>query len=530
MNCNCFILIISFYIIALPLRAQDKDDTILLKNILNDISKKHQVNFNYIEEEIAVFKMIPPLKTITLEKKLAYISKKTELEFEIISKKYISVISNRKSDKLICGYLLDAETKEPIQNATLLVTGSQNYAISNTLGFFELKTKATNTIEISHLNYKSKIVESWFLKDESCPEIYLKNILNQLENIVAETFLTKGITKKIDGTYEIKPKKIGALPGLTEPDVFLTMQQIPGINSTDESVSNSSVRGGTHDQNLFLWNGIRLYQTGHFFGLISSLNPNLAHKVSISKNGTSAFYGDGVSSSVLISTHTDSIENTTGAVGINLINADFYAKIKTSDKSNIEISGRRSYTDLVTSPTYNSYFNKIFQNTAVTNYLDNKSIQYDSKEDFYFYDYTAQYHQKIKQKTNLFIDILSVRNLLDVLQTNTESTNIISKSSYLEQQTFGASALLKTKWNAKSSSEISIYGSYYSINSENESIENNQILNQENTILDTGIKVQNTHILSKKFTLLNGYQFNEIGVRNADEVNSPVFYRKLKMC
>ena len=59
MNCNCFILIISFYIIALPLRAQDKDDTILLKNILNDISKKHQVNFNYIEEEIAVFKMIP---------------------------------------------------------------------------------------------------------------------------------------------------------------------------------------------------------------------------------------------------------------------------------------------------------------------------------------------------------------------------------------------------------------------------------------------------------------------------------------
>lgn len=528
MNYNRFLLLISFLIIAFPLRAQDKDKVIVLKTILTEISKKHQVNFNYIEEEIATFKMVPPANALTLEKKLAYISEKTKLQFEIISKKYISVISHQKSDKFICGYLLDVETKEPIQNATLLVSGTTNYTVSNTLGFFELKIKASNTIEISHLNYKSILVESSFLKDENCPEIYLKNIVNQLENVIAATYLTKGITKKTDGTYEIKPKKIGALPGLTEPDVFQTMQQIPGINSTDESVSNSSVRGGTHDQNLFLWNGIRLYQTGHFFGLISALNPNLAHKINISKNGTSAFYGDGVSSSVLISTHTDSIENTTGAVGINLINADFYAKVKTSDKSNIEISGRRSYTDIITSPTYTSYFNKIFQNTIVTNYFDNKSIQYDSKEDFYFYDYTTQYHQKIKQKTDLFIDILSVRNVLEVLQNKTENTTTISKSSSLEQQTFGASALLKTKWNAENSSEISIYGSYYSINSENESIENNQILNQENTILDTGIKIQNTHILSKKFTFYNGYQFNEIGVRNADEVNSPVFYRKIK--
>lgn len=529
MNYNRFLVVIfSLFVFVLPLRAQNKDKAIVLKNIFENISKKHNVNFNFIEEEIAIFKLIPPANSFTLQEKLNYISEKTQLKFEFISEKYISVINNQKLDKPLCGYLLDEETKEPIQNATLLVTGTNTYTITNENGFFELKTKSANTIEISHLNYKSELIQSSFLYVENCPKLYLKNITKELDNVIAQTYLTKGITKKSNGTYEIKPKKIGQLPGLTEPDVFQTMQQIPGINATDESISNTSVRGGTHDQNLFLWNGIRLYQTGHFFGLISSLNPNLAHKINIAKNGTSAFYGDGVSSSVLISTHADSIENTKGAIGINLINADFYTKVKTSNKSNIEISGRRSYTDLVTSPTYTNYFNKIFQNTIVTNYFDNQNIKYNSNEDFYFYDFTAQYHQKIKQKTDLFVDILSISNVLDVLQTKTENNLTTSKYSCLEQQTYGVNALLKTDWNVKNSSEISIYASYYNINSENESIENNQIFNQENTILDTGIKLQNSHILSNKFTFLNGYQFNEIGIRNVDIVNTPVFSRKIK--
>ncbi len=528
MNYNRFLIIISLFVFVLPLRAQDKGNAVLLKTIFENISKKHQVSFNYIEEEIAVFKLVPPSNSLTLQEKLNYITEKTKLKFEFISKKYISVINNQKLDKPLCGFLLDEETKEPIIGAFLQITATNSTAITNDLGYFELNVKSANDIEISHLNYKTKLVQSTFLYVENCPKIYLKSIINDLEPVVTTVYLTKGITKRKDGTFEIKPKKIGQLPGLTEPDVFQTMQQIPGINATDENISNTSVRGGTHDQNLFLWNGIRLYQTGHFFGLISSLNPNLAHKINIAKNGTSAFYGDGVSSSVLISTHTDSIENTRGAIGLNLINADFYTKVKTSKKSNIEISGRRSYTDLVTSPTYTNYFNKIFQNTIVTNYFDNQNIKYNSDEDFYFYDFTAQYHQKIKRKTDLFIDILSISNILDVLQTKTENSITTSKYSCLEQQTYGANASLKTDWNTKNSSEISIYASYYNINSENESIESNQIFNQENTILDTGIKLQNSHVLSDKFTFLNGYQFNEIGVRNVDIVNTPIFSRKIK--
>jgi len=310
--------------------------------------------------------------------------------------------------------------------------------------------------------------------------------------------------------------------------VFQTIQQIPGINVSDGTISNMSIRGGSHDQNLFLWNGIQLYQTGHFFGLISVLNPNLAHKITLSKNGTSAFYGNGVSSTILISTQTDSIEKSTGAFGINMINVDFYTKLKTSKKSNLEISGRRSFTDFISSPTYKSYYNRIFQNTIVTNNIDTQNTSYNSNVNFYFYDFTLQYHQKIKKETDFFIDVLNFSNVLDINQSKTENTNISSKQSTLNQNTYGANALLKTKWNSKNSSEFSIYTSYYNINSENQSIQNSQVFNQKNTVLDIGAKLENKHTFSNVFSFLNGYQYNEIGIRNIDKINSPVFSRNNK--
>ncbi|CAM3655769.1 TonB-dependent receptor plug domain-containing protein [Flavobacterium gelidilacus] len=522
---NIILIIIAFFVLVPKLVAQDKNEGLLLKEILEKISIQHKVNFNFIEDEITSFKIIPPKNSLSLFDKLDYITQKTQLKFIFVSGKYISVVNNQNLDKTVCGYLYDDEAKLPIENASIHIKNSNNYAISNPLGFFELQLKSTNEIEISHLNYDIKTIQTSDFDGNDCLKIYIKNKINELNIFIFEEYLTKGIIKKRDGTFEINPKKQGLLPGLSEPDVFQTIQQIPGINITDGTISNMSIRGGTHDQNLFLWNGIQLYQTGHFFGLISVLNPNLTHKITLSKNGTSSFYGNGVSSSVLISTQTDSIEKSTGAFGINMINVDFYTKLKTSKKSNLEISGRRSFTDLLSSSTYKNYYNKVFQNTIVTN---NLNTSYNSDVYFYFYDLSLQYHQKIKKETDFFIDVLHFSNDLDINQSKNENNTIITKQSVLDQETYGANVMFKTNWNPKNSSKISIYTSYFNIQSENQSIQNNQIFNQENTILDIGIKLENNHILSNVFSFSNGYQYNEIGIRNNDKINSPTFSRNNK--
>lgn len=524
---NIFLCLLVSTVVILNSYSQNSDGTVLLKTIFKKIETQHKVTFNYIEEEIAIFKIVPPTEKLTLDEKLRYITQQTQLEFNFVSDNYISIVNNKNLDKPLCGYLIDWVTQLPIESATISIKDINYSVISDEKGYFELKVRSPNAIEISHVNYEKTTISPVDLYKVNCPKLTLKPIEYQLDEVITTVYLAKGISKKLDGSFEFKPKKFGLLPGLTEPDVFQTMLQLPGIMSVDETISNINVRGGTHDQNLFLWNGIRLFQTGHFYGLISVLNPNLAQKVNINKNGSSAFLGEGVSSTVNITTNSDVTKNNS-SIGVNMINVDFNSAIKTSKKCSLELSGRRSLTDLWTSPTYKSYLNRVFQNTVVTTLSDNANIKYETDENFYFYDATLKFHQKIKEKTNLIFNFITISNLLDLNQSKFENNTTIRRESLLNQQTLAGSLDFNTIWNDRNSSQIIAYGSFYKVDSENQAIEGNQIFNQENTILDTNISLRNNHILNKKFTFKNGYQFNEIGIRNFDKVNSPLFSKSIK--
>ncbi len=515
------------FVFVLSSYAQDKDKAVLLKSVFEKISKQHNVTFNYIEEEIAIFTITPPDLKLSLQQKLNYITKSTKLQFKFISDNYISIVNNKNLDKPICGFIIDSETNLPIESATITIKNENYSVISNIKGYFELAVRSPNDIEITHVNYEKRVVSPVELYQENCPNIKIKSIEYQLDEVTTQVILTKGISKKVDGSFEIKPKKFGLLPGLTEPDVFQTMLQLPGIMSVDETISNINVRGGTHDQNLFLWNGIRLFQTGHFYGLISVLNPNLAQKINVSKNGSSAFLSESVSSVVAITTNSDLSLNS-NSIGINMINADFNTTLKPSKKSNLEFSVRRSLTDIWASPTYKNYFNRIFQNTVVSNLNNTESIEYQTDEKFYFYDATLKFQQKIKEKSTIILNLITISNQLDNNQSKIENGLTIKRESSLSQQTYAGSLEFNTAWNEKNNSKIIVNGSFYKVNSENQAIEGNLIFNQENDILDTNIQLKNSHILSSKVTFNNGYQFNEIGIKNLDRVNSPLFSRTIK--
>ncbi|WP_245569843.1 TonB-dependent receptor plug domain-containing protein [Flavobacterium soli] len=427
-----------------------------MKQILKTISKQHNVQFNYIEEEVSVFKLEPPVRALSLSEKLQHLEAKTRLDFEMINNKYIAISTQKKA---------------PTKLAEVM-----------------------DTIPID------------------------------LNEIKIERYLTTGMSKNLDGSFTVHPKKFGILPGLIEADALQTMQQIPGIYSADQTISNINVRSGTHDQNLFLWNGIRMFQTGHFFGLISAFNPSLAQKITISKNGSSAFYGESTSSVIAISSLHDGIESSNYGMSANLISAEFNAKVKTSEKSSFQLSGRRSFTDFASSPTYRSYYDRVFQNTIVKNITTNENITYTTDEKFYFYDFTGQYQQKLGYRSELILDVIGINNALEINQ-NTETA---TRKSNLEQQNFGGSLNFKTKWNEKNSTTINGYVSYYNLDALNEAIENDQVLAQQNTVLDYGWRLENKHLLGENFTFSNGYQYNEIGVSNSENINNPLFSKKIK--
>lgn len=514
------------FFLVLNLSAQDKEEAMPFKKILVTIEQQHHVSFNYTEDNIAGLQIIPPKSSLSLDQKLQYLEKKTNLSFENIENRFINIYKIKNESHIICGYVF-TEDNYPIENANIHLADTIQIATDSN-GYFEFKKGAAAVFSISHVGFVSQKIEAGNSDAKDCLKIVLEPEITELEEIKANAILASGISKNKDGSFEIKPKKFGILPGLIEPDALQTMQQIPGVNSIDESVSSINVRGGTHDQNLFLWNGIRMFQTGHFFGLISVFNPNLAHTISIYKNGSSAFYGESVSSIVNISSNPETAEKNSFSAGINMINADVYAKYNLSKKSFIEISTRKSITDYLETPTYKEYFDKIFQNTTISDFFQNQNVNYQSNKEFDFYDVTLKFAQKIGLKDLVVLDLITIKDNLEVFQSADANGITKSENDVLSQKNYGGNLEWKRNWNNFNTTKINVYNSSYDLLADQKSTVGNLIVVQENTVYNDGVNLENNHIISPKFSFNNGYQFNEIGITNLEQVSNPDFYRKIK--
>ena len=493
-----------------------------LKQILEVLGERHRVTFNYIEDEIVVYKIAPPNPDLPLTAALDYISGLTKLKFQSIGSSAFTISNDEKLDKPLCGYLIDKETRLPIEAASLFISGTSASTVSDARGYFELPVISPEDIEISHQNYEHFRIAPVALYKPDCPQILLSPIVNALDEVAPQRFLTTGITKNDDGSFKINPKKFGILPGLSEPDVLQTMQELPGIENEDETISNISARGGTHDQNLFLWNGIRMFQTGHFFGLISAFNPVLPQTISVAINGTSALFGESVSSVVDVSSRDRKIDKTAFIVAADLISLAGYAHVKMSDNASFSVSARRSFTDGFDSPTYRKYRNRVFQNTIVTN--NTGTVNVNTDEHFYFNDVTLQYRQKVAGKHEFFIDGIGMGNSLIIDQFLDGS----GQNNDLSQRHFGAGASWVSRWDDDHVTRVESYVSNYKLMASTESLDSNNLTTtQENQVVGFGFNFSQSMRLLPSTTFTIGYQFHETGVTNIDQIDAPAFSRNV---
>ena len=517
------VLFLFFLLLPLCCFSQNSEKVPLIQ-ILKQISETHNVKFNQIDEELAVYALVPPNPKLSLQEKLNYIKQNTRLEIEAVSSTHYTVYNDIRMDKPLCGYLIDAETGTGIENAEIIVSGMNITVSSDANGYFKLPVLAPNTIYVKHLAYKPLTVSPQDLYVPNCSKLIMDPVVVQLEEVVTQRYLATGISKKEFGELVVKPRKFGILPGLTEPDVLQTMQQVPGIISIDETISNISVRGGSHDQNLFMWNGIRMFQTGHFFGLISAFNPLEASNISIYKNGSPAFFGESVSSLVNISTQTEFEDSCYNVITVDMINANFMSQIKLSEKERLQFAGRRTYSDLFVTPTFKDYEERIFQNTVITDITDDQQVQIDSDEEFHFYDLSLQYEYLINDKHKLTIDAIGMENELKVQQQSAQA----NKNSELGQTNAGGSIDFASKWNDRHHTDFQAYISWYELDANSEVVQNAQVTHQENSVLDKGFRFKYTNVYSPAGSFSAGYQLNEISITNLDEVDDPPFFRKSK--
>ena len=346
-----------------------------------------------------------------------------------------------------------------------------------------------------------------------------------LDEIILNNILTKGISVKKGGKITIRPNDFKILPGLAEPDILQSIQSLPGVLNANKKLSDINIRGGTHDQNLFLWNNIKMYQTGHFFGLISPFNPYLIKEVNLLKNGTSSKYGDGVSSIIEMNNKKTNTKETKVGFGTDLISLDAFLITPMSKKTELQFSARRAYTDVLRTITYNNFFDRIFQDSDLN---PNNAKNTSENEKFFFYDISATIYHKFSKKHQLQVNFLNINNNLKY--SNTQNTNSFLVPNNLSQNTFAISTDYHFKQNNLKLDAQLFFSKYSQFSTENNLINGNrnQILNQENLIQENGLKLHGKYQFLDRLDLSFGYQLNETGITNAEDVVSPSFQRFIK--
>ncbi|MCL6265003.1 TonB-dependent receptor [Flagellimonas myxillae] len=509
-------------------RAQEETGTPTnLVAYIKTLEEKFDIKFSYIHEDLEDFSITIPKNLVALQDILDYISTKLQIQTQKLNDRYYTLTKNTLVR--VCGMVLDNFAENTIPGATIEVYGTEIAQTTESDGSFLLMDIPRNaTLKIRYLGFNTKYISvEQLLQQGECPKILMAQHYEQLQEVVVYQFLTTGIIKETDASITLNTADFGILPGLIEPDVLQTVQALPGIKSIDETVSDINVRGGTNDQNLILWNGIKMYQSGHFFGLISAFNPYLTDKVSVIKNGTPSRFGDGVSSVIQMETTNELSDYFVGGAGLNFISGDLYGQIPISRNLGFQFSARRSTTDFLNTPTYNKFFDRAFQDSEVTN-ANNITVADEiiRNENFFFYDFTGKLLYDINDYHKLRLNFISMANNLDYEETNL--TDVESTNSILDQTNISIGGQLQSDWTNRFSSNLNVYYSKYILDAESIFANQIQLLLQNNEVLENAFKLDTRYKLMENLEWNNGYQYIETGITNTTVINQPQFESEIK--
>ncbi len=139
----------------------------------------------------------------------------------------------------------------------------------------------------------------------------------------------------------------------SSPDIVKSLHSYTGVQSGTEMFSGLYVHGGTGRDNLYLLDGVPLYQVNHVAGIFSSFNTDVVGKVDFYKSGFPARFGGRLSSVVDVSVNEGDFNKFHGSFSIGLLDArlQFEGPI-VKGRTSFNVSMRRSWIDGVATPYF----------------------------------------------------------------------------------------------------------------------------------------------------------------------------------
>jgi len=328
----------------------------------------------------------------------------------------------------IRGYISDVGTGESLPYANVVIPSLNIGVASNSEGYFVLPNIPIGicTLKVSYIGFHTK--EYIFVNEiqkSQLIRIKLKSTsinMNSVE-VVANKYEIMDATSGDVSQITLSTKELKFLPSLGETDIFHSLKLLPGISNVGDGKGGLYIRGGTPNQNMTILDGMTLYHVDHFFGMFSAFNSDAVKDVQVYKGGYPAKFGGRLSSVVELTGKKGGDEKRFD-FGANLLSANIlYSTPLFNDKANFLISGRRSYTDLIKTPFYESMFKYVTGEEAISKSSSTSMkpggggrggmMQEDVGPNFYYYDVNSKFSYNPTDRDFLTFSLYSGHDNLD---------------------------------------------------------------------------------------------------------------------
>ncbi|MDO4185208.1 MAG: carboxypeptidase-like regulatory domain-containing protein [Bacteroidales bacterium] len=212
---------------------------------------------------------------------------------------------------VLSGKVTDAQSGEPLIGVTVYNTDRRTGTTTNSSGQYTITLPSGRALELvfSYVGYASETQNLTLTRDTKL-DIQLRQDTQNLREVqVYGTRHNFGVQSSQMSAVAVSADQIKKMPTLLgEVDVLKSLQRLPGVQSSGEGRSGIYVRGGDYDQNLFLMDGITLYNPEHLQGFTSAINAEVMDDVVLYKGAFPARYGSRLSSVVDVSLREGDME------------------------------------------------------------------------------------------------------------------------------------------------------------------------------------------------------------------------------
>jgi CarboxypepD_reg-like domain/TonB-dependent Receptor Plug Domain len=406
-----------------------------LDKALSRLSTRSEISIAYGDKLLPVdVRISARFKDKTFQYILEYLLRNTGLGYKIVGDQ---VVLYKVTDRsfTISGYVKDATNGERLIASHVFDNSATRGTTTNEYGFYSLTLKEDDVkIHFSYLGYESVTKVLQLIKDQRL-DIELKPILFLSEVLVVDDDSTRLRSLNLE---QISPQMIKSMPSLGgEPDVFRAAQLTLGVQTGADGVGGIHVRGGNADQNLYLLDGVPIYNPSHLAGIFSVYDTDAIRSAQLMKDFIPSRYGGRLSSVLDVRTKEGNSKKWQGSAGLGLasVKASIEGPIK-KNKGAIFISGRRALLDFMVEP--------------ITRKLKEQRNA-DGYSNYGFYDWNAKVNYSLSLKDQVYCSVYAGKDqFYDENKSTFEDNGGIDKfrlEERTEQQLYWGNKVGALRWN-----------------------------------------------------------------------------------